>query len=226
MFEKQLEAGGGKSAETRARVLDVALRSFRERGYAATTMRLIAGEAGVSLGNAYYYFPSKAHLVQELYASVVSEQARRATRALVRHRALGPRLAAAWHAAVDASDDYHAFGGELISEAIRPGSPSSPFSSESSPAREASQRVYREVVAGARPGVPAALRADLPFLLWLAQLGIEIFWVYDSSDGHRRTRTLIDGLAPLVASLVGFARLPIARGLVEDALRLVHRVRA
>ena len=225
MFEKAADVSG-KSAETRARVLDVALRSFRERGYAATTMRLIASEAGVSLGNAYYYFPSKNHLVQELYASVVAEQARRATRALPGARGLGDRIAAAWHAAVDASDEYHAFGAELISEAIRPDSPSSPFSSESSPAREASQSVYREVVAGARPAVPSVLREELPGLLWLAQLGIEIFWVYDSSPGHRRTRSLVDGLAPLVASLVGLARLPVARGLVADSVALVHRVRA
>lgn len=225
MFETQ-PPSGSKSTETRARVLDAALRSFRERGYAATTMRLIASEAGTSLGNAYYYFPSKNHLVQELYASVVAEQARLARLALPKERGLGARIAAAWHAAVDASDEYHGFGAELISEAIRPDSPSSPFSPESSPAREASQAVYREVVEGARPGVPGVLRADLPLLLWFAQLGIEIFWVYDSSPDHRRTRMLVNGLAPLVASLVGLARLPLARGLVEDAVALLHRVRA
>lgn len=227
MFETDRDSrAGSKSVETRGRVLEVALRSFRERGYAATTMRLIASEAGTSLGNAYYYFPSKSHLVQELYVSVVAEQSRRATAALRDARGLADRIAVAWTAAVDASDEYHALGAELISEAIRPGAPSSPFSEESSPAREASQAVYREVVEGARPRVPAVLREDLPALLWLAQLGIEIFWVYDSSPDHRRTRTLVNGLAPLVASLVGLARLPVARGLVEDAVALLHRVRA
>lgn len=214
-----------KSVQTRARVLEVALRSFRERGYAATTMRLIAREAGVSLGNAYYYFPSKSHLVQELYASVVAEQARRAGAALVGKDDLAERIATAWHAAVDSSAQYHGLGAELISEAIRPDSPVSPFSPESTPARLASQAVYREVVDGARTAVPAALREDLPGLLWLAQMGIEIFWVYDSSPGQRRTRTLIDGLAPLVARLVTLARLPVARGLVGDGVALLRAVR-
>ena len=47
-----------KSARTRSAIIDAALRLFRERGYEATTMRAIAAEAGVSVGNAYYYFDS------------------------------------------------------------------------------------------------------------------------------------------------------------------------
>ena len=46
-----------------------ALRLFRERGYEATTMRAIAKEAGVSVGNAYYYFGSK----RDLYLAVVKD---------------------------------------------------------------------------------------------------------------------------------------------------------
>lgn len=212
--------------DTRAQILEVALGSFRDRGYAGTTMRQIADEAGVALGNAYYYFPSKGHLVQELYARVVATQAERATEALAVHRRLAPRIAAAWHAAIDACEPYHSFGAEFISEAIRPASPSSPFSGESRDARAASQRVYQEVVTGARPAVPERVRADLPLLLWLAQLGIEIFWVYDSSAGRRRTRALVDGAAALAASLVGLARLPVARGVVDEALTLLQRVRS
>jgi len=58
-----------KGERTRERILDVALDLFRERGYEATTMRMIAKAAGVSLGNSYYYFPSKDHLVQSFYWS-------------------------------------------------------------------------------------------------------------------------------------------------------------
>ena len=56
-----------KAEATRARIRAAAMASFVERGYPDTTIRLIAKEAGVSVGNAYYYFPSKEHLVQELY---------------------------------------------------------------------------------------------------------------------------------------------------------------
>ena len=50
---------------TRQKLVEVALRLFREDGYQATTMRRIAAEAGVSLGNAYYYFASKDELVHD-----------------------------------------------------------------------------------------------------------------------------------------------------------------
>ena len=59
-----------KSERTRALLRDLALRSFRERGYDATTIRLIATEAGVSVGTTNYHFASKADLVQELYLDV------------------------------------------------------------------------------------------------------------------------------------------------------------
>ncbi|OKI24386.1 hypothetical protein A6A07_05860 [Streptomyces sp. CB03911] len=49
----------GKSEQTRALILETAMRLFKERGYDKTTMRAIAAEAGVSVGNAYYYFASK-----------------------------------------------------------------------------------------------------------------------------------------------------------------------
>src|SRR5205807_4309785 len=64
-----------KSARTRSAIIDAALRLFRERGYDATTMRAIATEAGVSVGNAYYYFDSKEHLVQGFYDRAQVEHA-------------------------------------------------------------------------------------------------------------------------------------------------------
>jgi hypothetical protein len=45
-----------KAEATRARIRAAAMASFVERGYPDTTIRLIAKEAGVSVGNAYYYF--------------------------------------------------------------------------------------------------------------------------------------------------------------------------
>src|SRR6266852_1685298 len=56
-----------KGEQTKALILDAALKIFHERGYEETTMRAIAKKAGVSLGNAYYYFGSKEHLIQAFY---------------------------------------------------------------------------------------------------------------------------------------------------------------
>src|SRR5580704_3913480 len=56
-----------KSEETRARIVNAALGSFRKRGFEAATMRDIAEEAGVATGAAYYYFPSKDAIVIDFY---------------------------------------------------------------------------------------------------------------------------------------------------------------
>lgn len=62
-----------KGEQTRELILATALRMFREQGYEATTMRAIAREAGVAVGNAYYYFASKEELVQAFYEQLVAQ---------------------------------------------------------------------------------------------------------------------------------------------------------
>ena len=79
---------------------------------------------------------------------------------------------------------------------------------------------------GRHPQVPTFLHEDLPELLWLAQLGVTLFWVHDVSPGQRRTRTLVEGIAPLIGRLVRLSRLPVVRGAADDVLALVRAVRA
>ena len=66
---------------------------------------------------------------------------------------------------------------------------------------------------------------ELPELLWLLHMGVVLFWVHDDSPGQRRTRTLVAGLVPLVDRAVRLTRLPLVRGLVDDALGVVRQVR-
>lgn len=214
----------GKGAQTRALVLDTALSMFRSHGYAKTTMRAIAAEAGVALGSAYHYFASKDELVLELYHESVKEQRVAASEALSGLTGLGERLQAALNAGVDALTPYHRFGGAFLGSALPPGSAVNPFAGPSRQARKDAVELFQEVLEGTK--VPPYLRAQLPELLWLGYMGVVLFWVYDSSDGQRRTRTLIAGAAPLVAKMVGFARLPVVKPLVVEALALRERVRA
>lgn len=64
MVQKQRgERADGKAVTRRRNILRAAARVFRERGIAATGMRDIAAEAGLTAGNLYYYFKNKAELV-------------------------------------------------------------------------------------------------------------------------------------------------------------------
>src|SRR5690348_1319578 len=56
-----------KRDATRRHLVERALALFQERGVEGTTMRDIAKAAGMSLGAAYYYFPSKEALVFAFY---------------------------------------------------------------------------------------------------------------------------------------------------------------
>jgi len=216
-----------KGEQTRQLVVETALRLFRERGYEATTMRAIAAEAGISVGNAYYYFPSKQHLVQAYYDQSQTLHIEASRAGLDRETTFEGRLRAVLGARVDTMQSEKSFAVGLFRFAADPQSPLSPFSDESAPAREASIGLYAEVVAGAKDvKLSAELREMLPELLWLYQMGVVLFWVHDSSPGAGKTYVLVQRTIPLVVRLVGLARYRLLRGLVDDVLSLVRDLRS
>jgi len=217
---------GERGGDTRDRLVATALRLFREDGYQATTRRRIAGEAGVSLGNAYYYFASKDDLVHELYLAVQREHRELAGPRLRRGATLTENLRVVLHTGIDVMTPYHGFGGSLLAVALPPSSRHSPFSADSTDARQQAVSLMREVVTISRGQPSGALLDRLPTLLWLAYLGVTLHWVTDASPDQVRTRQLIDGVTPIISRLVGLARLPGGRRLVTDIGRVMDLVGA
>jgi AcrR family transcriptional regulator len=214
-----------RGEQTRQLILETALRLFRERGYAETTMRAIAKEAGVAVGNAYYYFDSKEHLIQGFYDNNQAAHRVAAERVLAGDRDFAARLRGVLHAGIDVNAPYHSFAATFFKTAAEPSSPLSPFSSESSPAREAAIGIFREVVDGSSAKLDPELRKELPELLWLGWMGVVLFWVHDKSPGQRRTRRLIDGAVPLVDRLVALSRLRVLRPALRQILGLIDTIR-
>ena len=152
-----------RAQQTRAAIVEAALALFRERGYEATTMREIASRAGVSTGNAYYYFSSKEELIQEFYAT----QPRRAPGrqpgpVLTARPTWAARLRDTLRAMIDVLAPYHAFAATFYKHAAEPSSPLSPFSKESSPARAASIGLYRDLVNGSSARMPRTCASGCP----------------------------------------------------------------
>jgi AcrR family transcriptional regulator len=214
-----------RGEQTRQLILETALRLFRERGYAETTMRTIAKEAGVAVGNAYYYFDSKEQLIQGFYDRSQVELRAAAAPVLANERDFAARLRGVMHAGIDINAPYHSFAATFFKTAAEPSSPLSPFSSESSPAREAAIDVFREVVDGSTAKLDPELRKELPELLWLGWMGVVLFWVHDRSPDQRRTRRLIDGAVPLADRLVGLSRLRVLRPALRQILTLIDTIR-
>jgi AcrR family transcriptional regulator len=219
------EPATARGEQTRRLILDTAMRLFRERGYAQTTMRAIAKEAGVAVGNAYYYFGSKEHLIQEFYLGRQDEFRASAAPVLARETDLGPRLRGTLHAGIDIMAAYHEFAATFFKTAAEPTSPLSPFSADSSPARDASIALFREVVEGSTAKLDPELRRDLPELLWLGYMGTILYWVHDRSPDQEKTRRLIDGAVPLVDRLVGLSRLRVLRPVTREIVDLIRALR-
>lgn len=216
----------GKSEATRQTITDIALRSFAERGYESTTIRLIAAEAGISVGSAYYYFPTKNHMVQELYLRVQTEHRELAQARMLGVADLAKRLEIVLLAGLDSLAPYHETAPGFLAAAISPTSAVNPLSSESSAARDIVVGLFDELVTGSTTGVPAYLRERLPEVLWLAYLGLALFWVYDASPGQAKSRRLVARSVRLFAALLPLTRLPLLRGPITEAFDIVAEARS
>jgi AcrR family transcriptional regulator len=188
-------------------------------------MRAIANEAGVSVGNAYYYYGSKDHLMQAYYDLLQDQHRGVVEPILAAEKAFVPRLAGVLRAWLDVAAPYHEFAGTFFKTAADPRSPLSPFSDESRPARDASIDVFRRVIDGSDLKLPGDLKSELPELLWLLQMGVVLFWVHDRTDDVRRTRVLVDRAVPLVDRLLRLTRIPGVRGVTNDVVALIRSIR-
>ncbi|MET7457340.1 TetR family transcriptional regulator [Streptomyces sp. NPDC005574] len=210
-----------KSEQTRALILETAMRLFEERGYDKTTMRAIAKEAGVSVGNAYYYFEGKEHLIQGFYDRIAAEHRAAVREVLDRETDLEARLAGVLRTWLDVATPYHEFAVQFFKNAADPDSPLSPFSPESEHARVAAVDVHREVLAGAtRTKVPEELRDVLPELMWLSQMGLVLYWIFDRTEGRERSYRLAERGARLTSRGVALARFRVLRPLVREVHEL------
>jgi AcrR family transcriptional regulator len=222
---KQEPSKTNKGEQTKAVILETALDLFREKGYEETTMRAIAERAGLALGNTYYYFRSKEHLIQAFYSHTHEERLASSVALLEKERDLKKRLHGILCEMIETIEPYHRFAGVLFRTAADPESPLNPFSRESEPTRNESIALFAQVVDGSNAKVPKDLKAELPYLLWVYHMGIILFWIHDSSAGRARTYRLVDLTVDLVVKLIGLASNPLMRPLRKNALRLVSELR-
>ena len=210
-----------KGEQTKAHILETALAMFRDRGYDGTTMRAVAGEAGVSLGNAYYYFESKEHLIQAFYDRSHRDHLAACHDVLANETELKKRLLGVLLAKLGTSMPYHRFSGLLFKTAADPRSPLNPFSDESAPLRAESTQLFAEVVDGSSAKIHGDLEAQLPRLLWLYQMGIVLFWIHDTSPGCDKSYRLAERTCDLVVRLIKLANFAPMRPITRIALNLM-----
>jgi len=212
-----------KAEETRARILEASLRVFRERGFERATMRDIAAEAGVALGGAYYYFESKEAIVMAFYERSQGEMKPALEETLARSRTLETRLRGIIQVRFDCFGPNRKLLGALSAH-TDPEHPLSPFSRETQAIREQDVGFFAKAVEDSKVKLPANIQPYLPRLLWLYQMGLILFWVYDHSPEQRRTQLLFDKTLKMLLFTLRAAGIPLLRPLHRLAADLLHVV--
>ncbi len=215
---------GAKSEETRARILNAALASFRVRGFDAATMRDIAEEAGVATGAAYYYFPSKEAIVLDFYRRSCDEMQPRIDEALQDSSGLEDRLRALIGVKLTQFAPNRGVLRALLRNGAEPKHPLSPFSPETKEIRDIDIVWFRRILTDCGVRIPKDLAPQLPGMLWFFQMGVIFYWVIDESPNQERSQRLLALAAKSVTALVRISALPLMRPVRKAALELVEIV--
>lgn len=229
VFENEADEASGtvltpKAERTRAAIRDAALRSFREVGFDATTMRKVASDAGVSIGNAYYYFPTKTHLVQELYVEVQEAHRDAALPALAGATDLVDRVGIVLRTGLEQLKPFHEYASGFLTAMISPQSPLNPLSAESGTARDVTVGLFQGAVDGAKNPLPAEFAARMPRALWLGYLLLSLYWSYDRTEDQRRTAKMVEQSLKLMRLGLPLLRMPVVRAPLRGLLDLVAEV--
>ncbi|MDE3198353.1 MAG: TetR/AcrR family transcriptional regulator [Acidobacteriota bacterium] len=213
-----------KSEETRRKILEAALRLFRDQGFDAATMRDIAREAGVATGAAYYYYESKDALVMDFYRQSSAEMQPRIEEALAEQAGLENRLRELIGVKLKHFAPNRGVLRALLRNGADPLHPLSPFSAETKEIREMDIAWFARILENCGTRIPKDLTPRLPVLLWFFQMGVILFWVIDESPAQKRTARLLELAVKSVCGLIRISGLPLMRPVRRTAMELVALV--
>jgi AcrR family transcriptional regulator len=221
---------GGEA--TRLRLYEAAIDLIDERGYEAATLRDVAARAGVSPALLYRYFPNKRSVVLALYdqlSEAFAEQAARMPRGKWRERfvfalelslrALGPHRVT-----------LRALAPVMVGDADE-----GVFAQNTSGSRKRVQGIFQQAVVSATDAPKRPLAESLGHLLYLAHLGVLLWWLLDRSPGQRATKALVALIRQLLPSaalalnvrpvrrFVQSADALFREGLLDEELRVASR---
>jgi hypothetical protein len=90
--------------------------------------------------------------------------------------------------------------------------------------RELDIGLFARAVDESQVKLPKRIRPYLPRLLWMYQMGLILYWVYDGSPEQRRTWTLFEKSLQMILLTLRFANNPILMPLHRLAADLLDSV--
>ena len=202
----------------RQRLYATAVALIGERGYEAATLREVAARVEVSPALLYRYFPNKRAVVLALYdqlSEVFAQDAARMPRGRWRDRflfalelsleVLGPHRVT-----------LRALAPIMVGDAEE-----GVFAQNTGFSRERVVNVFQEAVIGATDAPGKPLAEALGRLLYLAHLGVILWWLLDRSVEQRATRGLIALIRRILPPAALTLHLRSVRGFVQSADALI-----
>ena len=178
-----------KSDRTRTAIVDAALALFTEQGFDVTTVRQIAARAGVSVGNAYYYFDSKEQLVLSIYEQFAKTTVEPVLDSVAKGGTPTELIERAMLIWLKVMRPYRSFAAVMFRNVVDPASAMSPLGPAPAPVREQSYEIWRTVLTRATDTtVPDQFVEPLSRMLWGYALAI----VYRLDAGSNGGRSLYE----------------------------------
>jgi AcrR family transcriptional regulator len=197
----------------RRKLYTVATQLFARQGFEATTLRQIADGAGVSPALLYRYFPAKRAVVLAMYDELSRDFAREV--AVLPQGRWRARFMVALRASLTVLGPHRETLAGLIPLLVSR-SEESVLSSATAFSRERVEGAFVAAVVEASDAPKGDAARALGRILYLAHLGVLLWWLLDRSRGQRATTLLLafaeKALAPVALAL----RLPATRRLLAE----------
>jgi len=181
-----------KGTVTRARILKSALLLFQTKGYDQTSMREIAGAAGVATGAAYRYFASKDAIVMAFYRQTFDQMRPKIEALLQQPGRLEDRMRELIRIKLNCFRPSRPVLRGIVKNGADPKHPVSPFSQESKPLRDMEIGWFRQMIVEEGIGLPKEFESHIPEVLWALHMGVIFFWIADDSPRQSQTMRLIE----------------------------------
>lgn len=213
-----------KADQTREKLLGLALKEFKKKGFDDASMRDLASAADLSLGAFYYHFKNKEEIVQVYYERTFEAFADGVIAICARTDSFEKRLTAILHHRIETFRDHRELLIALSRAAVDPRSDLSPFGERQRAIREETIAIFAQLIESSDLKVDKKLRPYLPMLLWMYLMAVIFFWVFDESPRQKKTTALIDKLSPLISRLLRFSRFPLTGAVMTPVHDLLQTI--
>jgi AcrR family transcriptional regulator len=208
-----------KAQATREHLLETALGLFLEMGFDSATMRDIGKAAGLALGAAYYYFPSKEAIVMAYYDRVQEQHLEQVTAGLAKTTTLRERLGLAFHSKLEILSEHRALIGTLLGFVGKPVHPLSQFGKGTQTQRQQSINTFKLALGNAN--LPTDISDFAPAGFWMLHNAMLLYFVHDTSDNQARTHKLVDDTLDLVVQFLEMSASPFLQPMLEPIRKRV-----